>query len=134
MSRVSLVEAPTEVALKRREFAMRETSEWVELAERETAGRRVTLYWRPRDGSTCIELVDSGRSRSSFAEVPSECALDAFHRPLFYLRAARDTVVADATTDVDQLWLSELAAELIAELSEMLARRPADGGSQRDGV
>jgi hypothetical protein len=113
---------------------MRKTSEWVELAEREAEGRTVTLYWRPRDGSTCVGLVDSGRGRSSFAEVPSECALDAFRRPLSYIREARDTVVAETTTDVDQLWLSELAAELIAELSEMLARGCADGGSQRDGV
>jgi hypothetical protein len=101
---------------------------WVELAVESSDEWSVTLYWRASDEATAINLVDQRRGKSAFALVPGECALDALRHPCGYLRARSGAAELESgPVDVDELWLSELAASMIAGLVELLARQPDAG-------
>jgi hypothetical protein len=58
----------------------------VELMERETAGLRVTLTWRP-ERDDCLLALDMAGVCTDRA-VPLESAMDAFHHPMLYLAPA----------------------------------------------
>jgi len=56
------------------------------LMERDTAGLRVTLTWRP-ERDDCLLAVETDLA-SSDRVVSLESAMDAFHHPLLYLAPA----------------------------------------------
>jgi hypothetical protein len=59
-----------------------------ELARRVSGGIEVTLYWRPADNSTSIEVRQAASEERLAFLVPREQALDAFNHPFAHLPLA----------------------------------------------
>lgn len=116
---------------------------WVELDARplsELEGIVLRLQWRRRDGAVALALGREGRWL--VAPVPRSRAAHAFQNPGPYLarrRSRRPTLghselPEPAGVDVDELWLSDLAAVALAELSQHLSERAEEGRRGRPGV
>jgi hypothetical protein len=120
--------------------------DWIELDERTDDGLEVRLLWRRAEGAVAVEVFDTRSGTSRACEVPARRASDAFRHPFVYLAAAvtnpgayggrRTTCPPPAAAgDVDELWVCELASDLLAGLGELLARPAASGdGDERDDV
>jgi hypothetical protein len=59
-----------------------------ELASRVSGGLEITLYWRPDDNSTSIEVRQLDSVETLTFGVPPELALDAFYHPFAHLALA----------------------------------------------
>ena len=59
-----------------------------ELGHRVSGGFEVTLYWRPADNSTSIEVWQPASEERLAFVVPGENALDAFYHPFALLPLA----------------------------------------------
>ena len=62
-----------------------------ELAYREQDGLEIALLWDPRSNDVCVDVVDE--RDDSFLRIPvaGRFALDAFHHPYAYARAAESS-------------------------------------------
>ena len=116
---------------------MSDNHHWIELDTRSSSGLEVTLLWRPVDGATALTVHDMWNGHSLTAAVPAVSAADAFRHPFAYLdrplpdgvpplRLRREERLAGASRDVDELWLAELADEVLASLNDLLARHHRD--------
>lgn len=119
---------------------MNANNHWIELNTRAGAGLEVALLWRRSDGAVAVSVYDSRHNESHAVTVPSASAADAFWHPFAYLSALHSArlpelrpkrPVSVSDLDVDELWISELAAETLARLSEFLGS-PDGGENQHD--
>ena len=62
-----------------------------ELAYREQDGLEIALLWDPRSNDVCVDVADE--RDDSFLRIPvaARFALDAFHHPYAYARAAESS-------------------------------------------
>ena len=67
-----------------------------ELAYREQDGLEVALLWDPRSNDVCVDVID--QRDDSFLSIPvaGRFALEAFHHPYAYARAAESSGASDA--------------------------------------
>ncbi len=120
---------------------MQARNHWIELDSRHVDGLEVTLFWRPADAATAVAVQDCRAGSCFVRAVPADCAGDAFRHPFAYLQPpagwkptrlrparARDAPVC-RSLDVDELWISELAEDVVASFEELLARGAGDGES-----
>ena len=65
-----------------------------QLAHRASGGIEITLYWRPDDNSTSVEVFHAATEQTLHFTVPPERALEAFYHPfaLLQTRSAVDLV------------------------------------------
>ena len=59
-------------------------ADWKELASRECVGLVVSLFWSPAANQIQVAVVDQRLDEELHLDVPSACALDAFHHPFAY--------------------------------------------------
>ena len=122
---------------------MSDNHHWIELDTRSSSGLEVTLLWRPVDGATALTVHDIRNGHALTAAVPAVSAADAFRHPFAYLdrplpdgvpplRLRREERLAGASRDVDELWLAELADEVLASFEDLLARRRGDQNMHAD--
>jgi hypothetical protein len=113
-------------------------SHWIELDARSSSGLEVTLLWRPADDATAVSVHDRTTGVALAATVPAVSAADAFRHPFAYLdrrapmglpslRLRPNDPPAVGPSAVDELWLSELADEVLASFEELLGRRRGTG-------
>jgi hypothetical protein len=116
---------------------------WIELDARSSSGLEVTLLWRRADDATAVSVHDDRTGASLAATVPAASAADAFRHPFAYLehptpvgfpplRLRREEPPPDGPADVDELWLAELADEVLASFEDLLARQRGDQNLHAD--
>jgi hypothetical protein len=115
---------------------------WVELDAGLLGGAELKLLWRPTDGAVALAVADLGGGWCG-RRIPPARAADAWRRPLAYLdprpaaaarQQADDGFPRAAGVDVDELWLSELAEDALAGLSELLRLQDEEGRRGDRGV
>ena len=59
-------------------------TDWKELADRETDGLSVSLFWSRTTGRVRVVVVDQMFKEELNVDVPAACALDAYYHPFAY--------------------------------------------------